>query len=304
MVPRIESKSWCFTLNNYTDDEVSKINNIECEYVIYGYEVGENGTPHLQGTICFKKKKAFNSVKLLISDRCHLEKCNALDASIDYCKKEGNYIERGTKPLKKAGERNDIKEVTEYIKANNLVTLAELRDMFAEQMAKYGQYFERVVQDNRPTPVIKTHPLRSWQQHLYDKLKLPPSDREIIFVVDAEGNSGKSWFADYYQMLHPNDEVFPQGRKDNITYAMSAISRVIFFDYPRSVIGTDDSGNTTGINYPFLEEIKNGRVFMQKYESRVKRFLVPHVVVLMNQNPDMNKLSRDRYCVIDVKDFD
>lgn len=62
--PRIKqispSKRWCFTLNNYTDDECSSIVpiiNEYCDKSIVSYEIGESGTPHLQGFLCFKEKK-------------------------------------------------------------------------------------------------------------------------------------------------------------------------------------------------------------------------------------------------------
>jgi len=38
-----------FTLNNYTEEECNLIQTIPCQWLIYGKEVGEQGTPHLQG---------------------------------------------------------------------------------------------------------------------------------------------------------------------------------------------------------------------------------------------------------------
>ena len=43
--------------------------------------------------------------------------------------------------------------------------------------------------------------------------------------------------------------------------------------------------------------MKNGYVFCSKYESRVKQLSPCHVVVFMNEDPDMNKLSKDRYVI-------
>jgi hypothetical protein len=52
------------------------------------------------------------------------------------------------------------------------------------------------------------------------------------------------------------------------------------------------------LNYQFLEDVKDGRVFSPKYESYTKRFKSPHVVVMMNSDPDMTKLSEDRFRII------
>lgn len=49
--------AYIFTCNNYTDDDVFHIANAtlnypdEIIYVDFGFEVGESGTPHLQGQI-------------------------------------------------------------------------------------------------------------------------------------------------------------------------------------------------------------------------------------------------------------
>jgi len=48
--------AYVFTCNNYSDDEVFLIANAvhfyeEIIYVDFGFEVGESGTPHLQGQI-------------------------------------------------------------------------------------------------------------------------------------------------------------------------------------------------------------------------------------------------------------
>ncbi len=52
------SKRWCFTLNNPEIDEISNI-VLVCKGMtgvfIIGSEVGENGTPHLQGYVEFIK---------------------------------------------------------------------------------------------------------------------------------------------------------------------------------------------------------------------------------------------------------
>lgn len=69
------AKRWCFTLNNYTDDEISSIVpvfNERCRLGLFSKEVGDSGTPHLQGYLEFKTKLRPNSLGL--TNKIHWEK--------------------------------------------------------------------------------------------------------------------------------------------------------------------------------------------------------------------------------------
>ncbi len=86
-------KSWCFTWNNYTMDDVDTIRN--WPYVskgVVGFEIGEEKeTPHLQGVVVFKKSIRFNKFR----DMCklnHVERMKKWEAASEYCKKEGNFF--------------------------------------------------------------------------------------------------------------------------------------------------------------------------------------------------------------------
>lgn len=88
------AKRWCFTLNNYTEEEYETINHIcskICTYHIIGKEVGEQGTPHLQGYLEFKTKARPKS-KFKFTNKIHWEKAKGTRESNElYCKKGGNY---------------------------------------------------------------------------------------------------------------------------------------------------------------------------------------------------------------------
>lgn len=93
----MKSRNYCFTLNNY--DDVTFLGNIDCRYLIAGREVGESGTPHLQGFISFKTQRHFNAVRKLLPG-AHIEVAKTVRAAIDYCKKEDKSpIEYGTPPM-------------------------------------------------------------------------------------------------------------------------------------------------------------------------------------------------------------
>lgn len=83
---------WLFTLNNYTADEVDHLSaeSIEgVEYLIFGKEVGESGTPHLQGFVALESRSRRAQVKALLGDRVHFddEPVRSLYYGIEYCKK-------------------------------------------------------------------------------------------------------------------------------------------------------------------------------------------------------------------------
>ena len=90
------SRNWCFTLNNYTAEDEARLASLSCKYIVYGREVGESGTPHLQGYVEFNKGRKFEKVKSLLGDSVHLEmrRGTSKEAS-DYCKKDGNFFRTG-----------------------------------------------------------------------------------------------------------------------------------------------------------------------------------------------------------------
>lgn len=79
---------WCFTFNNYTDQDMetleTKFKEI-CNKYVFQEEIGENGTPHLQGAIWLKKAMRWSEFKL--SDKIHWEKMRDEAGSLAYCQK-------------------------------------------------------------------------------------------------------------------------------------------------------------------------------------------------------------------------
>lgn len=89
-------RNFAFTQNNYPNTEL--VDNIECKYIIYGKEVGESGTPHLQGFVTFASQRTLSAV-IKSMPGCHVEAARTIEPAIEYCKKEGDFTERGTPPV-------------------------------------------------------------------------------------------------------------------------------------------------------------------------------------------------------------
>lgn len=82
---RVRVRNWTFTLNNYTPEEIKDLAQQEC--YLFQEETGENGTPHLQGMLCFPNPMSLSSMKK-VNGRAHWEPCRNKIASIQYCSKE------------------------------------------------------------------------------------------------------------------------------------------------------------------------------------------------------------------------
>lgn len=285
-----QSTNWTFTLNNYTDEDIERIKNLgdSVRYVIAGKEVGDSGTPHLQGFVQFATRKRMQFVKDTIGRNPHCEVARNVPAAIEYCKKDGDYFEVGGAP-KGAGSRTDLDEFKEAVKSG-VFDLKRLREEHSDVFARHPRFCIDYITDNLPKKELPAHPLKPWQQEMNTILNRPPDDRSIYFIVDTVGNGGKTWFAHYYSQLHDNVQVLQPGKKADMAYALDCTIRVLFIDAPRSKQGEF-------IMYDFLEDVKNGYVFSGKYESRVKQLGKCHVVVMMNEDPDMHKLSADRYVI-------
>ena len=303
------AKHWCFTWNNPPDDHEEVIRGLfndaskQLKYVCYGRETGESGTPHLQGFVTFHSRVSAQhnppSQRLF---QAHWTVARRVLDAVDYCKKDGDFVELGTAPANQRGAQGERTDLAEFMEAcedaddDEPMTLKRARKEFPEVVAKYHKFATDYINDTRGSQPVEEYPLRRWQHRLNDDLKQDVDARKIIFVVDYTGNSGKSWFAHWYEQNNKRVQVMNPGRLIDMAYAIDETTTTLFIDCPRSRIEL--------FQYDFIEYVKNGFIFSTKYESRVKRLSKCHVVVLMNEKPDMTKLSRDRYEIREVRRAD
>lgn len=121
----MRTHNWVFTINNYTDEQQGSLRAIHehgrARYIIWGREIGANGTPHLQGYICFRDAHALGAASRAIP-HAHLEpRRGTHEEARAYCTKEGDFEELGTAPAQ--GTRTDVTRFIELARtgANDLV---------------------------------------------------------------------------------------------------------------------------------------------------------------------------------------
>jgi len=110
-----------FTVNNYSEEDVALLQAVEVKYIVYGFEVGASGTPHIQGYFVLKKDKTCSAAKKYIGiNELHIEPAIADSKwNLNYCSKgsqskeewdslnvagpnygtDASVVERGTRPL-------------------------------------------------------------------------------------------------------------------------------------------------------------------------------------------------------------
>lgn len=294
MAPNVQSKHWCFTLNNYTDADQDRLRRLgEAEstsYLVFGREVGESGTPHLQGFISFSNRVRFNPVRALIGGGAHLETARGTpEEAAAYCKKDDDFSEFGVLPPSQ-GKRSDIERFKEWVVGfDGRPSERAIACEFPALFLRYRRNLLDLVEHLQPFPVIEAGEAREWQASLEAELAGVADDRKILWVVDPSGGAGKTWFVRKYLTDNPEKaQSLGVGKRDDLAHAIDPLKSVFFVNVPR--------GSMEFLQYSVLEMIKDRLVFSPKYNSMMKVLsTTAHVVVMCNEHPDETRMSRDRF---------
>lgn len=262
------AKHWCFTLNNYTKEDISRILQIPFEIVptyVFQEEIGEKGeredndqigtregTPHLQGYICFDKKR--RPIRLFTEflghSRTHWSKTRNITASIQYCQK-----------LK----------------------------------TRSGETFYRGIQK----PYKINIDLKDWQIKVDKALLDEPDDRTIMWLWEPEGCVGKTTFAKWLYLKHKGDIYLLSGKASDMKNALIGFHQR-FGKPPKIVLINIPRHSLDYVSYTGIEEIKDMFFYSGKYEGGMICGPNPHVVVFANREPNYESMSQDRWNVIRI----
>ena len=110
-----QSKSWEIRVSNHTQQDIQWVNDLEVGSCCISEEVGEQGTPHLQGRITFKRAYRLAQLKKL-HPSAHWESSKAL-ADNNYYKKVGSVLVREVVKTKR--QRTDLQEIREDLEAGD-----------------------------------------------------------------------------------------------------------------------------------------------------------------------------------------
>lgn len=178
-------RSYAFTLNNYTVEEMCDIiATVPTKYIIIGFEEGENETPHIQGYVQFHNSTAWSTIKRMIP-RAHIEPAKGTPAqNIKYCSKDGEFYEFGDRPTNGAEHGHKSKELTEKI-------VAALEDPLnnVQIVRQYGNAYQHAKQLALKQKKVETkfysfHPISDPIAELYEYFDNDELDLTIIYELN------------------------------------------------------------------------------------------------------------------------
>ncbi len=298
------AKHWVFTLNNWTDEERFNLHllgeSITADgdesifsYLIFGREVGTQGTPHLQGYFCLRNKQRLTTIKqipglyracLAVRQGTHLQ-------ASTYCKKDGDFDEYGEPPA--IGQKATFAEFRDWVAdQEEAPTIRDVWEQFPNLAGRYSKAVQDCIELFGRQPSLVTGDLRMWQHRVNSIVNAEADDRKIVFVIDPDGNSGKSWLTRYWFSNRGGTQFLSIAKRDDLAHTIDVSNDLFVFDIPR--------GSLHMLQYGVLEQLKNRMIFSPKYNSchKIIRSKSVHVVVFTNEEPDMNALTSDRYKII------
>lgn len=145
--------------------------------------------------------------------------------------------------------------------------------------------------------------LRSWQQKLWDIMQTKPNRRDIIWIYDTKGLSGKGTFGDWAEDTNPEEVIFAQDMGTSY-HAATILEGKLEGGWNSSkekwssvLINLVRSSENHSRMYTYLEDIKDARCTVQKYKGRPVKYDWCHLIVFANYMPIVETVSNDRWII-------
>jgi hypothetical protein len=295
------SRKFCFTLNNYNDADILLFTqHSDIKYCMFGYEVGEHGTPHLQGWFWLKTQKRFGYIKTNIHPTMHVEVMKGtISHNIDYCSKSSvlpvvYYPDKDTIMDLYVAKNKSLPELVVLRMSGDIEVLAgdaqyilhkRCIDETAHELSKY-----RLRMNSKHEMSLMV--LRPWQDLLYILLQ-KQSSRHVYWLSELVGDVGKSMFGVWLAIVHGWLLLDVKTNITDIGYLLAQHTYPgVVIDIPRSSV---DNNGYPIVSYQTIECIKNRFITTTKYLGYSGPITTGTVLVMSNYDPNKERLSADRW---------
>lgn len=268
-----KSKSFTFTTNNYTPEDEEHLralfNKGKVEYLVYGREVGESGTPHLQGFIRFKSQRSIRAVSKDIP-RSHLEYTKGdLQSNYLYCTKDEDYVELGTRPYIKPGKRNDLEDIKRAVNEGESLPSIVEKYVSNYQQLKFAENLEKYRKPKKYNP------------------------KKVIWLYGPPGSGKSRWAMDHA----PDDDWYISMRNLKWWDGYTGQSYVILDDFRGDFCTFHELLRILDV-YPYRVETKGSSIYLQATTIVITSCMRPESVY--NTREDIEQLLRR---ISEVREF-
>ena len=152
------------------------------------------------------------------------------------------------------------------------------------------KWTEILLESNRDNDIIDMEEFRVCQRYLC-RLLSEQQKREILFIVDEDGGAGKSTFLKF---LFSRMKAFfcNGGKKSDIMCAwVKRMAEIIVFDMARC-------NHPKYWPYQLMEDMKNGQMQCDKYQSMSEVLKSRKIVVLSNRIGYLGNFTADRVVLV------
>ncbi|AXQ66165.1 MAG: putative viral replication protein [Cressdnaviricota sp.] len=307
------SRNYCFTLfdaanvenapdsvlpgayvKDIDDIKNRKGDSIARYWILQKEKCPTSGRHHIQGYIEFLSPVRFSVIQKFFGEKCHCEpRKGTQEEAIKYCMKEESrlvmFCEAGEKALG-SDQANARVNTIDWIMSNPEATYKDYVCYFSCEYMRYANNMDKLwnMFKYRP-PSFEFDSLLPIQNEMIEIME-NQDGRDIPWIYDPDGGTGKSVLADY---LSDRGDCFwaSTGGYKDVFHAYSKVcdeKPYVIIDITR-----EEGMEPRKIDhiYGILEALKNGRAFSGKYDSVSLTFPKAKVLVLANCLPDPTKWS-------------
>jgi hypothetical protein len=213
---------------------------------------------------------------------------------------------------KERGEKKDTPHLQMYINFKDKIRFTALKKInerlhiepsrgdelsnvkYCSKEGDYKSFNLKVPRPLKPLPVMD----RWWQKDLIKIVEDEPHDRLVYWYYSKSGNTGKTTFARYLHRTY--GALLLCGKASDMKNSIIEYHKtngdtpeIIIYDLPRGF-------EREYVSYNGLEEIKNMFFYSGKYEGGMIDGNPPHFIIFSNEQPDVSKMSRDRWRIVDI----
>lgn len=259
------AKDWCFTLNNpeSREDEFYAIKMLDYQYLVYQVELGEQGTPHVQGFIQLREKMRMTALKKFLPT-AHWEKRRGTpEEAAHYCKKPV--------PDCYCQHCKGIERFDDFFEDGIMSVDPVMELRMAAQVIKDKGLSHAV--DRFPTLLIRYPTGMKALDHFYTPRRNFKTEVTIVYGVSGMGKSA-------YARRAPNLYLLPAAGGEGGTEFLGEY-------HPRvheSVLADEFFGNH--LRFAFLQRLMDRHPMEAQTKGGWVQFLARHLVITSNLPPD------------------